>query len=990
MGFIVLLFTAVNDILYAQMLIYSFYMVHFGVFIFFFSQAYLLSRLFSKAFVTVEVLSKDLENKNIELTKLDKLKDEFLANTSHEFRTPLNAIAGLAESMIDGACGRLNKNQKETLEMIISSGKRLISLVNDILDFSKLKHKNLNLNLKSTDIRQIAEIIISFSKSLMGSKNLQIKNKISDNIPFVYGDENRLHQIFQNLIGNAIKFSEKGEIIISAQLSQTDIDMIEISVKDEGIGIAQDKQNMIFQSFTQADGSIEREYGGTGLGLSITKKLIELHGGKIWIESALGAGATFKFTLPVSKEKKEKEFNYINKEIQNKINSGSESEIEAELEISKDNILKSKKVLMVDDEFLNLKVLTNYLTMLGVYIETAQSGMEALKKLKGFTPDIILLDVMMPKMNGYMLANNIRETYAKEDIPIIFLTAKNQERDLISGFLSGGNDYIIKPFSKNELISRMRFHAELTQSRKFLQVLNEQIFNLLDATKGMTVAKTKIKACETALFYLSQLLNTKIFEANAYLPQKSGELFYCYPLWNNSVNIYEPSPSNVSYDQSFKLKGLNDIAIKDDTLVIPICKGDRATCVLEIKFISIPKDISNSINLIRGVSSSLLLTLENLEANEYKRLSSIGSMAAAIIHDLKNPISAIIGYSDMAGDADIGIELRLTYLDTIKKEAQRMSDMAHEILEFSRGEITLKKEKINSTQYLSDVAKTLTPLFLEKKIQFIYDDEYNGDLTLDLDKIRRVILNLATNARDAIYDSKTKTPIFKLIIKKQNNNPVFIAKDNGPGIPEHIQATIFEPFVTHGKSHGTGLGMAIVKKIVESHGGKIEFETQKNIGTTFNVLIPLDYSLSVIIKKDIEIENPQLIMPIEKKEKLKILLVEDNELNQMIFLKVLEKYYFKADAAENGKIAVQMLETNSYDIIFMDIEMPELNGYETASVIRDANSKVINHNIPIIALTAHGGKEELEKCIMHGMNDCISKPIKTEKLLEMLNRYLLF
>jgi signal transduction histidine kinase len=239
---------------------------------------------------------------NERLRQVDKLKDDFLANTSHELRTPLHGIIGLAESSVADASVKLSERMRLNLGMIIASGKRLSSLVNDILDFSKLKTQHLAIQKKPLDVRVLVDLVLKFSAPLLAGKKLILKNEIPPDLPPVEGDENRLQQILHNLVGNAIKFTESGEVKISAAQRNG---MVEIAVADTGIGISKDKQQDIFKSFEQVDASISREYGGTGLGLAITKSLVELHGGKIWVESEVGKGSTFIFTLPVSKGKPE-------------------------------------------------------------------------------------------------------------------------------------------------------------------------------------------------------------------------------------------------------------------------------------------------------------------------------------------------------------------------------------------------------------------------------------------------------------------------------------------------------------------------------------------------------------------------------------------------------------------------------------------------------------------------------------------------------------
>ncbi|MFM7201629.1 MAG: ATP-binding protein [Myxococcota bacterium] len=221
---------------------------------------------------------------NEQLRRVDRLKDEFLANTSHELRTPLNGIIGLAESMVDGATGELNRETLANLDMIVTSGRRLSHLINDILDFSRLRHRDLSLSRKAMSLQPVVELVMTLLKPLTAGKKLVMYNELTPELPLVEADENRLQQIFNNLIGNALKFTEQGQIHVYAIQHG---EHLEITVADTGIGIPEDKLDSVFQSFEQVDGSISRKYGGTGLGLAITRQLVELHGGTIYCESTI-------------------------------------------------------------------------------------------------------------------------------------------------------------------------------------------------------------------------------------------------------------------------------------------------------------------------------------------------------------------------------------------------------------------------------------------------------------------------------------------------------------------------------------------------------------------------------------------------------------------------------------------------------------------------------------------------------------------------------
>ncbi len=410
-----------------------------------------------------ERLLEEVKQKNIELEHFDQLKDEFLANTSHELRTPLNGIIGIADSMLDGITGKLNVKQQQNLSLIVSSGRRLMNLVNDILDFSKLRHQDLHLERKAVDMHSVTEVVLTVSRIFVEQKEIELVNRIVPDLPAVDADEDRVQQILYNLVGNGIKFTEVGQVAVSAVVENG---VIAITVSDTGIGIPKEKQSRIFESFEQADGSIERQYGGTGLGLAVTRQLVELHGGTMRVASEPGNGSEFTFTLPLSDRQADPadvaELLGQSHRVAGIAGQIEDMPISAEIPVSVEGEDLQQMILIVDDEPVNLQVLKNQLSVQRYAINMATNGHDALAVFeRGIIPDLVLLDVMMPGMSGYEVCRRIRETWAANELPVVMLTAKNRVADLVTGFEAGANDYLVKPFSKEELLARIKTHLNL-------------------------------------------------------------------------------------------------------------------------------------------------------------------------------------------------------------------------------------------------------------------------------------------------------------------------------------------------------------------------------------------------------------------------------------------------------------------------------------------------------------------------------------------------
>lgn len=430
-----------------------------------------LADTFNSMASMIEQKINELEKANIELQAMDKLKDEFLANTSHELKTPIHGIIGLTESLLDGTCGTLNDNSRNILSMIAKSSRRLANLVNDILDFSRLKNSDIVLDNKNIDLRSMTDAVLTILSPLLAGKDVRIINEISDTGRFVKGDENRIEQILINIIGNAIKFTDSGHIKINSEPAADN--RITVSVKDTGIGIPEEKHETIFESFVQSDGSISRKYGGTGLGLAITRDLVTLHGGEISVKSEPGNGSTFFFTLPEGEKTgaatyilpAEESLNRFSKEI---------PVLAAETGLS----FSESKILVVDDEPVNLQILINQLTKEKYSVKFLTSGEDAIKSIEsGEEFDLVLLDVMMPVISGFDVCKKIREKYSAHELPVVLLTAKNTKEDIIAGISMGANDYITKPFDREELLARVKNYISLKKAaeeqKKFIAVKQE-------------------------------------------------------------------------------------------------------------------------------------------------------------------------------------------------------------------------------------------------------------------------------------------------------------------------------------------------------------------------------------------------------------------------------------------------------------------------------------------------------------------------------------
>ncbi|AXI00801.1 response regulator [Sporosarcina sp. PTS2304] len=393
------------------------------------------------------------EQQAAKLQAADQQKDVFLANTSHELRNPLHGIITIAQTLLQDRDDKLLKENRHSLELLVSVGQRMTLLLNDLLDVKRLKEGIIRLDRKSVRIQGVALGVLDLMRYVIDGKNIKLQMNIADDFPAVYADENRLVQILFNLIENATKFTNEGTIAVDASIQKG---LASVSVTDTGIGLKAEMINTLFEPYGQLHEHTVSN-GGIGLGLVICKELVELHGGLISAASTRGKGTTFTFTLPLANGKEHTE-----PERSEVLFVHTDEKIQLQEQLQTCNANKNR-ILLVDDDPVNLRVVCALLESKYV-VTTAMSGKEALEQVRTHEWDLVISDVMMPVMSGYELSQHIRKLYTISELPILLLTARSQPQDIFMGFQAGTNDYVSKPVDAIELQARVEGLIELKQS----------------------------------------------------------------------------------------------------------------------------------------------------------------------------------------------------------------------------------------------------------------------------------------------------------------------------------------------------------------------------------------------------------------------------------------------------------------------------------------------------------------------------------------------
>lgn len=741
-----LLLTRINDLLYEYSIFITGSFAPIGTLIFIIASSYTLAERQSLALSHVEDMSDKLNS-------LNNLKDEFLAVTSHELKTPLNGIIGLSESLNSGI-NSLSLEERHSLSLINVSAKRLTNLVDDIMVFSKLKHGDIKLNKRVVNISKVVDMVVRVCEVSIKSKNIKLINLVDDKAPKIIADEGRLQQILYNLIGNAVKFTSRGSVTIEYKQNNN---YLEVSISDTGIGIPKERLHSIFDFFEQVDG-ISEKYGGTGLGLYITKKLVDLHNGYISVESVIKEGSKFIFSMPIASAS----YSLIVDHNETIVETAKSSEkletisndesdntyVQNSFNLEKALINKSSKILIVDDEYVNQKVLESYLKSTNIQVLKASSGQDALKAVQENDDlDLVILDMMMPDLLGFEVCSFIRNKYSIFEVPVLIMTADNRVENLVLAFECGANDYLAKPCNKNELLARVRT----------LLTLKHSVKDALNLTYEISEAREQVKS-----------LNEQNIEST----RKVQEL--------------------MEYDK--------------------------------------------------------------LKTEFFTNLS----------HELRTPLNVICSTIQLLGSIDgertLGEERIKYYLSIMNQNSLRLLRLVNNLIDITKidgGYMTLNLKEDNIIYSVEGLVQSVAEYMHSLNIEIVFDTEVEEKyMAFDEEKLERIILNILSNA----VKFTDKGGSINVNIYDKEAFVEITVKDTGIGIPQDKLDFIFERFAQVDKSlnrrsEGSGIGLSLVKALVELHKGKITVRSKIGEGTEFIITLPANRLSSEDLSKNISLKE---------------------------------------------------------------------------------------------------------------------------------------
>ncbi|CCH54313.1 multi-sensor signal transduction histidine kinase [Fibrisoma limi BUZ 3] len=812
------------------------------------------------------------------LAAIDRAKTAFFSNISHEFRTPLTLMLGPLEELIhskDAQTPALEQPLKTTHRNAL----RLLKLVNNLLDFSRLEAGRVQATYRPVDLAGLTTDLASSFRSLIEKAGMQLVVNCQPLDAAVYVDVDMWEKIVLNLLSNAFKYTLQGTIGVELT---TEADMVVLRVSDTGVGIPERELPHMFERFHRVENAGGRTHEGTGIGLSLINELVRLHQGQVEVTSQEGVGSTFTVRIPLGKQHlpagqvvEEERHDGISqlansflKEASTLLSGEQSPTATADQAVEQENPDKTTTILVVDD---NADMRAYLVRLLEPHfsVRTAANGVDALQQVLLNPPQLILSDVMMPVMDGKAFLREVKDNPATARIPLIFLSARAGQEARIDGLEAGADDYLVKPFSAQELLTKVRTHVDLSRSRQQAET------RLRALVQQAPVAMLLVKGEELTI----ELANQAVLNVFEWQPDVLGKSLLTVMPELTGQDVVEQCRQVYQTGQPYHGWGVSMPVYRDERpetayfnlSCTPYYEGDNRTGVLQVMTevtaqIQAARQTEESEARYRQLSAELDRLVQQrtqeLETSVQDLLRSnenLQQFAYVASHDLQEPLRKIQSfgtvlesqYGDMLDDAGRDIIQRM------QSASSRMSLLIKDLLAFSR--ISTRQTPpapVSLRDVINQVLDTLSIVIDESGAQILVDDlpKVPGDAS----QLGQLFQNLLSNALK--FQRVGVVPEIRITVNElaAGELPVSVkparetttyyridVTDNGIGFEDKYVDRIFGVFQRlHGRNEfaGTGVGLAICRKVVQNHGGVITATSQPGSGSTFSVYLPAGLS----------------------------------------------------------------------------------------------------------------------------------------------------
>ena len=916
------------------------------------------------------------------LAEIDRAKTAFFSNVSHEFRTPLTLLLGPLEEALRKPAEGLSG---EALDSAHRNALRLLKLVNTLLDFSRIEAGRAQAHYVPTDLAAATQELASVFRSAMERAGLRY-SVTCEALPCpVFVDQEMWEKIVLNLLSNAFKYTLEGEIRIELRSQGA---VAELVVADTGTGIPPEALPQLFNRFYRVPGANGRTHEGSGIGLSLVRELVKLHGGSIDVESTVGRGSIFRVRMPFG-EAHLPVAQVVRESHRQTSASGAQAFVEEaqrwlpdfvhleqsgaflalahpESSSTPGDSLHKPTVLLVDDNR-DMRVYITRLLQSRFAVVCAQDGQYALDLLdEGVRPDLVLSDVMMPRLDGFGLLKALRARPLTDSIPVIFLSARAGEEARIEGFDVGADDYLIKPFSARELITRIDTHIRLSRLRRaageHIKMSEERLRIAIDEA-GMGTWDLDLRTRELRW-------SRSHYTLLGLVPDDSN--LATYEMWRSRVHPADLAAVETALTKSRDTQSL----YSQEYRIIRADTGAVRWLRVLGRFLYDEPDVPvRNVGVVFDDTDRKAAEIALREADQRKDI-----FLATLAHELRNPLAPIRNAAQMLSSPKLGPEQLQWARSVIQRQVKHMALLLDDLLDVARitqGKLDLKKQRITLNSVVDSAVEAVRPLLDGKSHRFAVTLP-SEPVTLDADPLRlsQVIGNLLTNA--AKYtDAGGHITLSGQI---ENGTLSLSIRDDGIGIPAESLTRIFKMFsqvegAGARSDGGLGIGLALVNGLIELHGGTVEAKSEGlGRGSEFIVKLPVTFDSTMRVTAD-AIAPP----PVGRR----ILVADDNQDAADSLAMILELGGHDVRVVHDGRAALSVAQTFRPDTILLDIGMPYLNGYEVAQALRRERWGA---DICLIALTGWGQESDRQRAIDAGFDRHLTKPVDTVALEALLSK----
>ena len=913
------------------------------------------------------------------LAALDRAKTDFFSNVSHEFRTPLTLLLGPAGDLLAMPHGVLPRGAHEQIGIVHRNALRLQKLVNTLLDFSRFEAGRIQASYKATDLADATRELASVFQSAVDKAGMRLVVDCPPLSEQVYVDRDMWEKVVLNLISNAFKFTLEGAITVTLRDA---VQAVQLSVRDTGAGIAAAQLPHIFERFHRVEGVRARTHEGTGIGLALVQELVRLHGGTVTVESVLGQGSVFVVTLPKGSSHLPPDHvarggtavpsalpvdHYALEALRWLPAEDGEPASREASPPGPGSLVVRQRILLADDNA-DMRVYVSRLLSERYAVQTVPDGEAALAAVRGNPPDLVLADVMMPHLDGLGLLAQLRADPATSSLPVILLSARAGDESQVEGLEVGANDYMVKPFNARELLARVGAQLQLARVRR------EATLSLRESEARLCAFVT---ASSDAVYRMSpdwsemRQLDGRDFVADTKEPRRGWIQEYIHP--DDQPRVLEAIGEAIRTKSLFELE--HRVRRVDGTLG---WTSSRAIPLLDTKG-GITEWFGTASDITPRVEAAEALGRFAIELTEADRRKN--EFLAMLAHELRNPLAPIrnaLHIMRLNGGGNTAVQSASAMMERQIGQMVRLVDDLLDVSRISRGKIELRKGRVELASAIHHVVEAARPFceLMEHALTVTLPPQ-PVHLNADPTRLAQVIGNLLNNA----CKFTDKGGRIVLVGERDGDTAVIRVSDNGVGIATEQFPRIFEMFTQIDTSlersrGGLGIGLTLVKSLVEMHGGTVQASSAGiNQGSEFVVRLPL--------LADVPEQRLPEPVPGEPAQRRRILVVDDNRDAATSLAELLEFTGHETRVAHDGLEAVQAAENFRPEVVLLDIGLPKLNGFEAARMIRQ---QPWAKDMMLVALTGWGQEEDRRMSSAAGFDAHLVKPADPVTLTELLAR----